>query len=376
MHFLSCGGELNHHGRYMCDCMYRAMGDDFKRITTRTIDAERIHLGYKEDASVPYNVMGMDADAEKIREWIRWSDVVDYGAAPEEYLREAVRQDKIVFIRIERLLKEGAWKLFVPQVFFRYYRKYIKYRKNPNVYYLCVSAYAAADLAKIGIRGDRVLQWAYCPEFISMKPEAFDRKPERLQLLWCGRMIQWKHPEMAVHIARELKRMGCAFHLKMLGTGAKMQEVQALIDAHHLGQEVTLCGAVSAENVREYMMEADVFLATSDQNEGWGVVINEAMNSGCAVFATPQMGAAPILIREGENGYFIHEGREREAAAFIMELADNEERLRKIKRNAYETIRSQFSPEVYARRFMEIAKDAQMGAVADYECLGSKAIIR
>ena len=36
--------------------------------------------------------------------------------------------------------------------------------------------------------------------------------------------------------------------------------------------------------------------------EGWGAVVNEAMNSGCAVVADHMIGAAPWLIRQGENG--------------------------------------------------------------------------
>ena len=56
------------------------------------------------------------------------------------------------------------------------------------------------------------------------------------------------------------------------------------------------------------MERADIYLATSDRQEGWGAVINEAMNSGCAVVADHMMGAVPYLISHEENGmiYNIH----------------------------------------------------------------------
>lgn len=375
MHFLSCAGELNHHGKYMCDAIYEILGEDFKRITTQKVDQERINLGYKENAQTPYNIEKINVGINEIKEIVSWCDVMDFGAAPEEYLEEAVRQNKVVFIRIERLLKEGVWKLFVPTVLFKYYRKYIRYRNNPNVYFLCVSAYAAADLNKIGIRGDRVLQWAYCPEFINNLDEKTD-DTEKLQLLWCGRMIDWKHPEMAVEIAKELKKRNIKFELKMIGDGNKIDEIKSLIKKYSLNNEVRVYGAVESKSVREYMEKADIFLATSDRNEGWGVVINEAMNSRCAVFATNDMGAVPILIENEKNGFYIKQGSEAMCAVQIEKLAKNRELLEKIKNNAFLTIKNKFTPEVYASRFVQIADDALKGNVRKYEGLGERALIR
>ena len=371
MHFLSCAGELNHHGKFMCDSIYKILGENFIRITTQKVNQERVALGYEQKTLTTYNLERLDIDKNSIREIVSWCDVMDFGAAPEQYLREAIRQDKVVFIRIERLLKEGKWKLFVPHIFLKYYRKYIRYRNNPKVYFLCISAYAAADLKKIGIHGDRVLQWAYCPEFYEIESREFEKRQEQLQLLWCGRMIEWKHPEMALRIAAELKKQGCDFHLKMLGTGEKEKDIQKMIGQLGLKQEVELCGAIEAKQVRKYMEKADVFLATSDQNEGWGVVINEAMNSGCVVFATPEMGATRVLIEDGENGIYIY--NEQDTANKIVRM--NEEEMKRMKYNAYKTIQKYFTPEVYAKTFIDLAESALNGKKKQYRHLGERAKI-
>lgn len=376
MHFLSCAGELNHHGRFVCDSMYHILGSDFKRITTQRVNEERLNLGYQQNAVTEYNSVQINADKKTIEETVRWCDVIDFGAAPESYLAEAVKQNKIVFIRIERLFKEGTWKLIVPQVFLRYYRKYVRYRKNPNVYFLCVSGYAAKDLARIGIKGKRVLQWAYCPEFIPLDEAALQFRNEKLQILWCGRMIGWKHPEIAVKIAEQLKDAGCQFHMKMIGTGDKYDEIYRSVNQKKLESEVELLGAVESVRVRDYMKEADIFLATSDQNEGWGVVVNEAMNSGCAVFATKEMGSVPVLIEDEVNGFYITPGKECEIAKKIIALGNDTERMRDIKTAAYETIKNQYSPDIYARRFIELARDAIDGKEETYKYLGSVATIR
>ena len=306
---------------------------------------------------------------------VSWSDVVDYGAAPESFLHEAIKQKKIVFIRIERLFKEGFFKFFYPPVFMKYYRKYIRNKNNPNVYFLCTSAYAARDLARIGIKGDRVLKWAYCPEFKEISEEVFSAKEDKTKLVWCGRLISWKHPEMALKIAEELKTLGCDFSLKIIGDGELKNSLAKTIIKKGLEKQVELCGATPPDMVAKIMQDADIFLATSDKNEGWGVVVNEGMNNGCAVFATKAMGSVPTLIENGANGFYIVPGKEKEVAKKIKELSDNAEVLAHFKKEAYDTLKNKFTPKIYAETFVELATEALNGRVFNREGLGGKADI-
>ena len=73
---------------------------------------------------------------------------------------------------------------------------------------------------------------------------------------------------------------------------------------------VHMLGAMSPDEVRKHMEQANIFLFTSDRNEGWGAVLNEAMNSGCAVVASHAIGSVPYLIKNGNNGYiYENEGQ-------------------------------------------------------------------
>ena len=163
--------------------------------------------------------------------------------------------------------------------------------------------------------------------------------------------------------------------MNIIGDGEKRSDIIKLVSELNLESCIDVIGAIESEKVRMYMEEADVFLATSDQNEGWGVVINEAMNSGCAVFATPEMGAVPVLIENGKNGFYLHADKEKEAAIQIYELSKDPERLRDVKQSAYETIKDHYSPDVYAQRFIEIAKKTMNGAQFEYQHLGAVAKI-
>lgn len=375
MHLLSCSGELNHHGKPVCDEMYKLIGENYRRITTSQINQERLSLGYSSSDNVPYNICYSGLDIDFVKEQIKWSDVVEYGAAPEIYLHEAVKANKIVFIRMERLLKEGKWKLLAPNVLLRYRRKYKKYKNNPNVYYLCISAYAAADLSVIGIKSDRVLKWAYCPEYIPYDTNSIINNNNQLKIIWVGRMISWKHPEIAVKIARMLKNQNVRFTLDFYGDGEKINEITEMIKAYGLTKEVRICGSIESSLVRNVMLNADVFLGTSDKNEGWGVVINEAMNSGCVVCASRDMGSVPILITDGINGYSFSNNNLEAIVKRIIGLSQDKELLNKIKINAYNTIRNQFTPKEYALRLVEMSESALNGKIDIQEGLGSKSLI-
>ncbi|MBU0455716.1 MAG: glycosyltransferase family 4 protein [Pseudomonadota bacterium] len=52
---------------------------------------------------------------------------------------------------------------------------------------------------------------------------------------------------------------------------------------------------------------ADVFVLPS-YDEPWGLVINEAMNAGCAIVASREVGAAGDLVKEGKNGFLFQAG--------------------------------------------------------------------
>lgn len=62
----------------------------------------------------------------------------------------------------------------------------------------------------------------------------------------------------------------------------------------NLNDYVTFTGPVQSDKVRGFMERAGIFLFTSDRQEGWGAVLNESMNSGCAVVASHAIGSVPF----------------------------------------------------------------------------------
>ena len=102
------------------------------------------------------------------------------------------------------------------------------------------------------------------------------------------------------------------------------------------------------------MEQADIYLVTSDRGEGWGAVVNEAMNSGCAVVADHMIGAVPYLISHGENGLIYEDKNSRQLFELTAWLAQDRSRCRKLGEQAYHTITKEWNPENAAACLMEL----------------------
>ena len=151
-----------------------------------------------------------------------------------------------------------------------------------------------------------------------------------------------------------LKGLGISFHLDMVGGGAMEEVLKKMIREKGLEKEVTLTGYKKPEEVRERMEKADILLATSDRGEGWGAVINEAMNSGCVVIADHMMGAVPFLIRHRENGLIYEDGNYLQMCRLTAEMAENEQARRRLGVNAYKTITQEWNAENAAEKLVEL----------------------
>lgn len=57
------------------------------------------------------------------------------------------------------------------------------------------------------------------------------------------------------------------------------------------------------------MREHHLFLFTSDRNEGWGAVANEAMSNGCLLVASNHIGSIPFLVKDKENGLVFNSSK-------------------------------------------------------------------
>ena len=103
------------------------------------------------------------------------------------------------------------------------------------------------------------------------------------------------------------------------------------------------------------MEKANIFLFTSDKREGWGAVLNESMNSACAVIANRNIGAVPFLVENGENG-LTYETFD-EFYELVKKAIDDKNLRKKISINAYNTISTTWNSKKAAENISQLFED-------------------
>ncbi|MGD9556982.1 MAG: glycosyltransferase family 4 protein [Mangrovibacterium sp.] len=364
MNIILISNFLNHHQIPFCEEMYKLLGEGFRFISDQAVPDEFIRNGYPDNTEKPYHIKAwlnpqMRQLASKL---IDDADVVILGEAPYHYIKNRLKAGGLTFKYAERLFKEGALQVLNPRKIYHILIRHTRYR-NKNFHLLAASAYTVNDFRGFFTYPGKKYKWGY---FTSVEELDINRlltgkcsqKPE---IIWVARFIRWKHPELVVKLALDLKKKGYSFHITMIGTGYLWKEIRSLVKEKNLEQEISMSGSMSNQRVREAMLRSNIFLFTSDRNEGWGAVLNEAMSSGCAPVASNRIGAAPYLISDGVNGLLFKSEQSEDLTRKVITLLDDPGFSREIARQAYLTMNNLWSPKNAAVQFIRLSESILAG---------------
>ena len=359
---------LTHHQVPFCLEMQKLLGDDFKFVSTVKIFQWRLDLGFKDlDQEYDFVVRAYESDEEyaKAKKLADESDIVIIGSTTDDLIEDRLKADKITFRYRSRILlfTDGFWKTILnKEKWHLLYQRHLKYRNNKNLYMLCANAYGANDFSALGLYKDKMYKWSY---FLETNHYDIDKlieekeKNEKMEIVWVARFIGWKHPEIAIFLAKNLKEQNYKFKLKMLGTGYLEEEMKRRIKEFKLEDVVEIVGQVPSDKVKDYYEKANIFIGTSDSNEGWGAVVNESMNAGCVVIANKKMGSVPFLIKDKETGIIYRSYQELEDAVKLV--IDNKELRKKLGKNAYEFITEKWNAKVGAENLVKLFESVLNG---------------
>ena len=353
---------LNHHQLPFCLAMDRLTDGQFTFVATEPVPQERLSMGYHDmNKAYPFVLTTYD-DSEKAqaaRDLAVACDVMIIGSAPEIYTTLRMKQRKLTFRYSERIYRSGILRAFLPRNIVSKLIYHTRYILKP-LYMLCASTYTAFDYSLTGSYIGKTYKWGYFPEVKKQDVGAlFARKKVNKfpVVLWVARLIPLKHPEVMIDLARYLRGLGKEFEIRIIGNGEMEETVSGWIREHNLGDCVHMLGAMSPEAVRDHMEQADIFVFSSDFQEGWGAVLNESMNSGCAVVASHAIGSVPFLLKDGENGLVYKNGDMDELCQKVCRLLDSPEERERLGRKAYDTMIKEWNANVAAERLLLLADD-------------------
>ena len=348
MNVVFISNYFTHHQQPFCDAISKNPNVKFNFIETIKMEQERIEQMWGLKHIPNYVVQAYKEDVSQYTQTIvEDADVIIIGSASTNWLNKLSSKKRVIIICTERIYKKKrAWYKF-PAHAIKLRKKYK--RINNNGYLFCSGAYVAKDFTQYGLFKNRCYKWGYFPQTIAYDIDNLIKNKKKNSIIWVARFIDWKHPEIAVEIAKKLKNDGYNFELSMIGNGEKFEEINQMVSTLGLEENVHLLGTMKPEEVRKYMEKSEIHLFTSDRQEGWGAVLNEAMNSACVSVANENIGSVPFLIEDGVNG-FNYDGTVEHLYKKIKVLFDDKNKIEKLSRNAYYTILNEWNAERAAEK--------------------------
>ena len=360
---------INHHQIPFSNALYEKLGKNYHFIQTEPMEEERIQMGWGLEAEkIPYVVL-LDKQLELCKWLIEESDILLVGwMEREDLIVNRLNSDKLTIRISERIYREGQWKAISPKGLLRKYKEHTSHRKHP-VYLLCAGAYVPSDFSIVKAYPNKMYRFGYFPEFKEFTKEQLQKmhiwgevkNQEEIQIVWAGRFISLKHPEFAIQLAESLKKQGYKFHLHMVGGGELERELKQTVKQKELDNKVTFYGFLKPAQVRKVMEKCHIHLFTSNFLEGWGAVVNEAMNSGCVEVANVEVGAAPFLIQHGKNGLVYRDGSYEDMEKQVTYLLENPMKASAMGMEAYKTIATQWNAGEAAKRLLKFYEDWKKG---------------
>ena len=363
---------VHHHQIPVADEFYRLLGNNYHYVATEPLPDWLIKNGYDPTIDRPYIIRTYRSrdEMKRARNLIFESDVVIQGASMIDWTFDRKCADKVTFHYSERWLKKISIHSVSPRALYNIYRNYFRFRNN-RTYMLCASAFTAADVHKYGCFPQKCFKWGYFTKvdegFEVEAPASCASTSEIIPLMWCARFLRLKHPEQPVKLAARLKAKGYQFTLDMFGSGEELENTRKLIYKLKVDDCVHLCGNRPNSEILMEMKLHKIFLFTSDRNEGWGAVLNEAMSNGCVPVASNEIGSVPYLIKTGENGLIYKSSEIESLENAVCCLFEKPESIELMRRNALHTMKDVWSPRIATENFLTLAHHALNGTLSSYK---------
>jgi glycosyltransferase involved in cell wall biosynthesis len=231
-------------------------------------------------------------------------------------------------------------------------------------YVVAISAEIQAQLLKQGVAPARI---ARIPNAVDTEKFRGVSAAEKLQLrgrlglpadktvfVFAGRLSRAKGLPMLIEAWPALVQRHPQLYLVIVGSGKLSfddceDSLREFVDAHDLQDSVNFAG--ETPRVYEYLQAADVFIFPTEY-EGFSLALVEALSSAIVAVVT-SVGAAPDLIRHGQNGFLFPPKDPQAMLAVLEEALDQTQRWPAIAAAARDSV-APFDLNVVADRYSEL----------------------
>lgn len=138
--------------------------------------------------------------------------------------------------------------------------------------------------------------------------------------------------------------------LLLVGDGPEYSEMHQLVIKMGLADSVLFLG--KQKNVSDLLSISDLKLLMSEK-ESFGLVLLEAMSCEVPCIGT-NVGGIPEVIKHNETGFIVELGEAEQAAAYAIDLLQNEPRLKQFSVNALKHARNLFYSQDIVQQYIDL----------------------
>lgn len=315
---------------------------DFTYLATAHYDETRKAMRYQEETR-PYIKNSLDLSENQLEKLFENVDIVIFAQSEDLRLFKYFEKVKNVITIQEHVLKKKTLKKYL--AIFNQTRKNKKYFPSAKRFALAPSYYSYKEL-KIShfTKKQNIFKFGYFPK---LDIECFEKSK---QIIWSGRMLDWKHPEHAIYASKIINNLDSEYKLVVYGNGPLKDSISKNTPSY-----VSIHDFILNKDLLNNFKKSEIGLFTSDRGEGWGVVLNEMLSSGCVVFANRKAGSTRFLIKDGFNG-FTYKTKKELKEKIIKYFSQSENNKKQLSSNAMNTISEIWNNKVAAKRLFELCE--------------------
>lgn len=295
-----------------------------------------------------------DYSEEIEKEYIKDADVLIIGHAPDFFIKNYIKT-KLVFKSSERLFKENVTGLKKIKRFLSILKHHARFQCK-NFRYLGIGNGAMEDIKKTHLYKNRAYKWIYFPEIdytfgIKQIEEKERNISKEITIVWAGRMVECKNLPIIIETVKKAIDNKYKINLNIIGDGPLKESLEAKSKDYH---SIIFMGLQPLETTIEYIKNADFLFMASDKREGWGMVVNNAINYGTNIIGNSNCGSVSTLLTN--NNAFLYSDEIDAYETLIKAISSNSETRMNMAKNAYIDYLNIWSPMEGAKRFAALLK--------------------
>ena len=179
---------------------------------------------------------------------------------------------------------------------------------------------------------------------------------EVVRLIYVGRLVASKTPEVLLKALIHLKQMDCPpFALELVGDGSQRSLLEQMVIEHNLNKQVIFSGWVKHTQLIHHYHNADIFV-TATTWEGMPNTVLEAMACGLPIVGTSAPGMDQLVI-DNKNGYLVPLQDATKLADRLHRLINDAYERHRMGRESRKIVQQQFAWDVIAEQYAEIYKE-------------------